>query len=81
MDIKVGDYVTLRSWEEVKDGDTLNISERTWIRLQMEPRKVVSIDDDPTCTPRFAYFIADESDEDGWYVLESAIESVRRDFK
>lgn len=81
MGIKVGDYVTLRPWEEVKDGNNFGIGEHVWNHLCKEPRKVVSIDDDPNCNPRLAYFIADKSDKDGWFILESAIASVRRDFK
>ena len=81
MEIKVGDYVTLRPWEEVKDGKNLSIRENTWNDLCKKPRKVLDIDNDPKCNPPLAYLIEDETDEDGWFVLESAIASVRRDFK
>lgn len=76
MDIKVGDYVTLKPLEEVKDGNTLGIGESVWNDLCKKPRKVLEIDYDPECNPPLAYLI-----EDGWFVLESAISSVRRDFK
>lgn len=81
MDIKVGDYVTLRPWEEVKDGNTLGIGEKTWNKLCKKPRKVLEIDYNPNGNPRLAYFIEDNVDDDGWFVLKSAIASVRRDFK
>lgn len=75
MDIKAGDYVTLKPWEEVPDGNTLGIGESVWNDLCKKPRKVLDIDNDPSCNPPSAYVI------DGWFVLESAIASVRRDFK
>ena len=81
MDIKVGDYVTLKPWKEVKDGNTLSVGEKTWNHLCEKPRKVLQIDNDPSCNPPLAYLIEDETDEDGWYILESAVESVRRNFK
>ena len=81
MNIKVGDYVTLKPWEEVKDGDTLGIGESVWNDISKNPRKVIGIDYDSKCIPPLAYLIEDETDEDGWYILESAVESVRRDFK
>lgn len=81
MDIKVGDYVTLRSWEEVKDGNTLNLDERIWNHLRKEPRKILEIDYNPRYDEPLAYLIEDKFNDRSWFVLESAIASVRRDFK
>lgn len=81
MDIKVGDYVTLRPWEEVKDGNTLGIGESVWNDLCKNPRKIVDIDYEDKYDAPLAYLIEDEEGNIGYFILESAITSVRRDFK
>jgi len=87
MDIKVGDYVTLKPWEEVKDTDTLGIGMDRWNKLYGRLLKVISIARDKDTYPDLCYYVEDTAikstfhDIPGWYVLESAIESVRRNFK
>lgn len=81
MDIKVGNYVTLKPWEEVKDGNTLGIGESVWNDLCKNPRKIVDIDYEDKYDTPLAYLIEDEEGNIGYFVLESAIASVRRDFK
>lgn len=87
MDIKVGDYVTLKPWAEVKDTDTLGIGMDRWNKLYGRLLKVISITRDKDTYPSLCYYVEDTTIVSsfhaipGWYVLESAIASVRRDFK
>lgn len=81
MDIKAGDYVTLKPWEEVADGNALGIGESVWNDLCKKPRKVLDIDNNPKYDTPLFYLIEckDRKGKLGYFVLEEAIASVRRD--